>query len=110
MTESRKTIPDLSGLDFEISQTDCSTLGEDTSISVSVSKAGETKKTLLFKYGPAGLDPIPEIAVIDQQTIQISVQKISDLIFRRESWKGLSVEYNIGAIDYPVEQRTPKKD
>jgi hypothetical protein len=104
ITETHKKVSGLSGFDFEISETDCSTLGEDASISVFAVKSGETKKVLLFKYGPAGGDPMPVIIPVDQHTIQISVSRISDLIFRRDNWEGLSINYNIGIVDYPAKR------
>jgi|ERR1051326_303035 hypothetical protein len=103
LTETHEKISGLLGYDFEISETDCSTLGEDASISVFASKAGQTNKELLFKYGPAGVDPLPIITSVDQHTIQISVPRISDVIFRRDNWEGLSVIYSIGIIDYPTD-------
>src|SRR5260221_2920826 len=102
ITETYKKIPRLSGFDFEISETDCSTLGEDASISIFASKTGQTGKTLLFNYGPAGVDPMPVITALDQHTVQISVPRISDLIFRRDNWEGLTIHYSIGVIDYPT--------
>jgi len=101
ITETREKIRGIAGFDFEISETNCSTLGEDASISVFASKAGQPNGVLLFKYGPAGIAPMPVITAIDQQTVQIMVPRVSDLIFRRENWEGLSVNYNIGVIDYP---------
>jgi hypothetical protein len=71
ITETRKRLPNVSGFDFEISETDCSTLGEDASISVFASKSGQTGKTLLFKPGPAGIDPISVITSVDEHTVQI---------------------------------------
>ena len=105
ITETHKKISDLSGFDFEVSETDCSTLGEDASISVFASKPGQTKKMLLFKYGPASAEPMPVITSVGQHAVEISVSRISDLIFRRDDWEGLTVNYNIGIIDYPPRGR-----
>src|SRR5437870_5556751 len=60
MTEVLNRISDLGGLDFEISETDCDTFAKDASISVLVSQSGRTKKSLLFKYDPSGVAPLPE--------------------------------------------------
>jgi hypothetical protein len=92
----------LSDFNFEISETNCSTLGEDASISVFVSKSGRTEKVLLFKYGPAGVNPLPIITVAAEHTIKISIPRVSDIMFRRDSWDGVSVGYNIGVVDYPT--------
>jgi hypothetical protein len=108
VTENLETVHNVAGFDFEISETDCSTLGEDSSISVFAFKPGQTGKTLLFKYGPAGVNPMPVITSVDPHTVQISVPRISDLILRRDSWEGLSINYNIGIIDYP--SSSPQKN
>jgi hypothetical protein len=101
ITETRETVRNVSGFDFEISETDCSTLGEDASISVFASRSGQIRKTLMFKYGPAGVNPMPAITSIDPHTVQISVPRISDLIMQRSNLEGLSINYNIGIKDYP---------
>jgi hypothetical protein len=48
-TTVHQRIAGLSGFDFEISETDCDVLAKDATTSVFVSKAGQAKKTLLFK-------------------------------------------------------------
>jgi hypothetical protein len=101
ITEMHGKVSDVAGFDFEVSETDCDTLAKDASISVFASKAGQAHKTLLFKYGPAGGDPFPLITPIDQHSVQISVPWISDVIFRRDGLKDLSVVYKIGVIEYP---------
>jgi hypothetical protein len=101
ITETHEKISGISGFDFEISETNCSTLGEDASISVFAYKSEQTKGTLLLKYGPAGVDPLPHITSVDQHTVQISISRVSDLLFRRDSLNGLSVNYDIGVVDYP---------
>ena len=102
LTETRGKISGLLGYDFEISETDCSTLSKDASISVFASKAGRTNKVLLFKYDPAGVDELPMLASVDQRTIQISVPRISIVMFGRDNWEDVSVIYSIGVIDYPA--------
>jgi hypothetical protein len=100
LTMTHDKISGLLGYDFEIGETDCSTLGEDASISVLVSKAGQTKEALLFKYDPAGVT-LPIITPLNDHTIKISVPRISIVMFRRDSWENLSVVYSIGSIDHP---------
>lgn len=101
ITETRKQISGVSGFDFEISETNCDTLAKDASISVFASISGQTKRVLLFKYGPAYIDLMPVITPVDKHTVQISIPEISDLIFRRDKLKDLTIRYKIDIIDYP---------
>src|ERR1700694_2487599 len=68
LTETHEKISGLLGYDFEVSETDCSTLSKDASINVFASKTGQTDKVLLFKYDPAGVDPLPVITSVDRHT------------------------------------------
>jgi hypothetical protein len=104
ITEVHRKIVSPFGFEFEVSETDCDTLAKDTSISVYASRAGQTSKTLLFKYGPAGKDPDPQITAIDQSNVKISVARVSDIIFRKENWHGTTIKYDIGIIEYPTSE------
>ena len=101
-TETRQKISNLSGFDFEISETDCDLIAKDASITVSVSKAGEHRKMPLIKYFPAGWrDPLPSIAVSGPDQFLISIPGISSsLFFEHRKWEGISFDYGIGHIDY----------
>jgi len=103
-TEVHQKITGLSGLDFEVSEIDCATLGNNPSINVFVSKTGQLwltkEKTLLFQYGPVNEDRWPVIGPVDQHTIQISTPWISSVWRRRARWEGLSINYNIAGIEY----------
>jgi hypothetical protein len=101
ITEVRERVADVSGFDFEISETDCDTLAKDASISVFASRIGGVEKTLLLKYDPAGVNELPTITSIDQHSVSISIEKISDLIFHLDRLQELSVVYKIGLIEYP---------
>ena len=101
-TEVHQKIIGLSGFDFEISETDCDVLAKDAMTSVFVSKAGRTKKTLLFKYVPPGFDAIPTIASLDEHTVQISIRRVPTIFCRKEKWQTLTVKYDIGVVDYPA--------
>ena len=90
----------LSDLDFEISERGCDLLVKDTTTSVFISKAGGTKKTLLFKYFPPGFDATPTIALLDGHTVQISIWRVPIIFCRKDKWETLTVEYNIGVVDY----------
>jgi hypothetical protein len=101
LTEVRGRIPGLSGFDFEISETGCSTIAKDTAVSVLVSKTGERKKTFLFKYVPIYVGPYPTIIPIDEHTMQISLSNASSISCRRDKWGALTVKYDIGAVQHP---------
>jgi hypothetical protein len=102
ITDTIKKISNLSGYDFKIIETDCSTLGEDASVSIYASLVGQKRAALLFKYGPAGIDPYPSIAVTDQGNVSISVSVVSDVILQRFEWRSVSVDYHIGRVISPV--------
>lgn len=107
-TASKAQIRDSDGLDFEISETDCSTLAGGTTMSVLVAKHGEREQTLLFKFSPTDDVPLPDIAVDAQRsTILISVPEIEDIYSRRERWRDLAVKYEIGTVHYPSSDATP---
>ena len=99
-TTVHQSIAGLSGFDFEISETDCDVLAKDAATSVFISKAGQTKKTLLFKYVPPGFDAIPTITSVDEHTIQISIRRVPTIFCRRDKWETLTVKYDIGVVDY----------
>jgi hypothetical protein len=101
MTTVHQRIAGLSGFDFEISETDCDVLAKDAATSVFISRAGQTKKTLLFKYVPPGYDAIPSIAAVDEHTVQISIWRVPQILCRSEKWQTLTVKYDIGVVEYP---------
>jgi hypothetical protein len=100
-TETLSTVSDVSGFDFEITETACDVLAKDDAISVFATKRDEPGRTLLFKYDPAGRHPIASISSLNDGTIQISVDRISSIFFQRSSIDGLAVRYQIGHVDYP---------
>lgn len=104
ITEERGKTSGLSGFDFEISETSCF---HDLAVSIFVSKSGEKKKTLLFKYTPFYVGPYPTITSIGEHTVQISVSRVSSLFCRRDKWDDLTVKYDIGAVEYPSVQAQP---
>ena len=108
-TETRKKLPNLSGFDFEINETDCSGFGAANSISLFVSPAGGHEKSLLFKYDPGGDGPLPSIVVSDQGNISISIAEVSSIYSQIRRWKNSSVEYHIGYVIFPDPVDTEKK-
>jgi hypothetical protein len=101
VSEDRGRTTGLSGFDFDISETSCFF---DPAVSVFISKAGEQKKTLLFKYFPLYIGPYPTITSIGEHAVQISVSRVSSLFCRRDKWDDLTVKYDIGTVEYPSVQ------
>jgi hypothetical protein len=102
ITEVRQDGIVRASMQFRITETDCSTLGEDASISVYGLADSGSDRSLLFKYGPESYYlPLPTIEVPDQQTIVIAVPRVSDVVFQRNSWNNHSIRYDIGHIYYP---------
>jgi hypothetical protein len=103
LTQTLQKIPNLSGYDFEISETSCDLIAKDDAVSILVSKSGRKQQTLLFKYDPWGVatDFPPAITFVDPHTIKISIARVSSLFSRRDQWDGLNIVYDIGVIDYP---------
>jgi hypothetical protein len=91
------------GLEFQVTETYCSTLGEDAAISVfGVSRPGGAK-VLLLKYGPESDEvPLPRIEV-SNETITITVPVVSDISFQVDTWLGRRVAYEIKHVGYPSE-------
>ena len=104
ITEERARTSGLSGFDFEISETACF---HDLGVSVFASRAGERKKTLLFKYTPFYVGPYPTITPIGEHMVQISVSRVSSIFCRRDGWEGLTVKYDVGLVEYPGIEAPP---
>ncbi len=89
------------GLKFQVTETYCSTLGEDAAISVFGVSRSSANKVLLLKYGPESDEvSLPQIEVSDQ-TITITVPVVSDISFQIDTWLGRRVVYEIKLIRYP---------
>jgi hypothetical protein len=112
ITEEMRTIPNLSGMKFEVTYTNCDTIAKDEAVRVYVSRAavpGESllarwsnRKTLLFRYDPERYDsPLPSIVVPSNDRILISIPEVSSVSLKNRKWRNVSIDYNIGHIDYP---------
>jgi len=113
MTESKVRITNLSGGDFEITDTDCDFLAKEEFVSVYVSRARTNGgsllakwfrgKTLLFRYDPAMLDsPLPVIRASGSNRILISIPRVSSVMFQSKKWNNVSIDYEIEQVDFPV--------
>ncbi len=105
-------LTNISGHDFEITYTNCDGLAKEEFVSVYISSGKSSgkwwlpgwmsKKGLLFRYDPAMPNaPLPSIKASGQDKVVISIPRVSSIIFEIRKWKNLSVDYEIGRIDYP---------
>jgi len=112
ISAERATIPDISGMRFDITYTNCDVLAKQEAISVYVSAAKRAgsplldklfrARSLLFRYDPdKDNSPLPQIKVLSDNTIIISVPAVSSINYQSQSWRRVSVKYNIGHVDYP---------
>jgi hypothetical protein len=96
LTIVKKKIRDISGYDFEISRT----INCDVAINVLVSKVGQQKKILIFKFIPPDRETIPVITAIDHDTVRISMPRVPYVFCRKDKWDPLTIKYDIGIVDY----------
>lgn len=111
------TIENLSGVTFEVEYENCDTLAKEEFMNVYATKidpaAGvlqrwKNRRTreLIFSYDPSRYDdPAPSITRPSQSRIQISIPRISSIVYQKREWAGMSVSYDIRHIEYP---ETPK--
>lgn len=103
LTEVLANFPNVSGLDFEVSETDC---WHSPDITVFVSNAGQGKKAPLFTY-TGDAHPVPAITSIDEHTVQMSIRKVRVIHCRRNKWEDLTIKYDIRFIEYPDNRGPP---
>jgi hypothetical protein len=109
ITETRMEIANLSGAQFQVTDTDYDALAKEEWVSIYVAAAGDShfarlihRKTLLFQYDPWSYDAaMPTITSLGPHRIQISVPRVSSIRFKRADWKNLSIDYKIGFVEYP---------
>jgi hypothetical protein len=112
MSEDRMTISNLEGMEFKTIYTNCDTLAKDEEISVYVSKSATSReslftrwlnrKTLIFSYDPGRYDnPLPSIQATGNDRILITVLRVSSINLQNRKWRNVSINYDIGHIDYP---------
>jgi len=111
-SETKETLTSVLGGDFEIVYTNCDALAKEEFVSVYVSKARGNrnpllarlsgKKTLLFRYDPAiPNSPLPLVTASGPNRILISIPRVSSILFQGRNWEQVSVDYDIGHVDYP---------
>lgn len=115
-TEGKLKIEDPSGFIFEVEDTTCHAFASDESVSVYARKVTpkgawafrdwRNQRTLLFRYDPGRSDnPLPSITRPSQSTILISIPEVSSISQQNRRWENMSVNYEIGRVDYPGSSR-----
>lgn len=110
ISETKLELKNLSGADFEVIETDSDTLAKEQFVSVYVCDLASRsnwlsrlthRKELLFRYDPWNWDePMPMIEMTKFGRVQISIGRVSEIIYQRHEWKKLSLDYKIGFVQY----------
>jgi len=111
ISEGQETIPNLSGTKIEIVYVNCDTLAKDEAINIYFSPAntqtgswfakGQSRRALVFSYDPGRPDnSVPSITHPADSAILISIPEVSSVSRQDRSWRGMSIEYAIGKVDY----------
>jgi hypothetical protein len=96
---SEKTISDLSGLTFHMTDTDCDFIAKEETAKIYVSRKGQGGESLLFSYEPEiGVDP--SIKVLNGKTIEITIPHVSSILSQTSKWQGMDVRYQIARVEY----------
>jgi hypothetical protein len=112
ISETKAKLSNLSGADFEVTYTNSDRLAKEEYVSVYISRTAlnrtsafdrwRNKRTLLFRYDPGRWDaPLPSISNSGPNKILIAVPRVSSITRQSKSWENLSVDYEIGYVDYP---------
>ncbi len=101
VTIIEKKISDLSGFDFEIDTTVCFGIGSWVDSKIMAAKKGKKRRTLLVKYGPIAQVALPTISVPEKDRIVIAIPWVSSVHAKRNRWRGMRIDYEIGKITYP---------
>ncbi|MGO9095804.1 MAG: hypothetical protein ACLQGV_11320 [Bryobacteraceae bacterium] len=110
LVEELKQVPNLSGMRFEVVYENCDTLVKTEDVAVYVSRAsapGESlfakwsnRRALVFGYDPGYPADPPSISAPSKDRILISIPVVSSIRLRRQKWKNVSIEYEVGRVIY----------
>lgn len=108
-TETVMDIPDVDGAEIHVTDTLVDAIAHYEYVSIYISRPRESLftrlihgKTLLFRYDPGSYDaPLPTITSFGSTQVEIEIPHVSSIFFQRKGWRGLTVDYQIGQIDYP---------
>jgi hypothetical protein len=109
-TESRMTVTNVEGTDFEVTFTKLDAITNREYVSVFADKTGTGPKpagkrdedeALLFRYDPSEeTGALPLIKSAGPKKVLISIPRVSSILFQRRLWNGLSVDYDIGVVEH----------
>jgi hypothetical protein len=112
LTETKMKIANLSGMDVDVTYTNCDTIAKEEFVSVYASPAiGReeslfarllNRRTLVFRYDPGRPDDLlPLIKAVGDNRILISNPGVSEVFYQTLKWKSVSIDYDIGLIKQP---------
>jgi hypothetical protein len=113
LTETKMKIANLSGMELEVTYTNCDVIAKDEFVDVYASPAiGRgwesffarllNRKTLIFRCDPGKPDDVvPTIKAAGDNRILISNPGVSSIFYQSRKWKNVSMDYAIGRIYYP---------
>lgn len=120
ISKTELRISNLHGYDYEVIYTNVDSLAKWEYVSVYASRTRPAhgwpylrifeKRSLLFRYDPAMWNsPLPVIASSGRNSISISIPRVSQVFFERKKWGSLTINYDIGQVDYPDGVSTSEK-
>lgn len=98
--------------EFIVDDRDCDVIAKEEFVEIYVRKRAtgldsplsplRNRRVLLLRYDPWSWDsPLPSITASGTHEIAISVPRVSEVIAEQRNWRGLSIKYDIGHIEYP---------
>ena len=96
--------------DFEVIETNSDTIAKQLWVSVYAYDSGSQSnwfsrrihpKTLIFQYDPWNSDEeTPTIEAVKPGRVQISIGRVSHILYQRRDWNNLLIDYKIGFVEY----------
>lgn len=104
------SISNGNGMVISMHTTACTTLGTDVGTYVHIHREHEarSRKSLAFRFSP-NYPSVPKLEWINPTSVRISVDHVSQITKQSRYINGISVEYLIGAEDYPPELEAAKE-
>jgi hypothetical protein len=109
--EETLKVQELGSFRFEVTYLSCDTLAKDEAVRVygELNEKGnqifarwKLKRTLLLRYDPSGKESsLPSISQPSATTILIAVPKVSSIVYQRNNFANMKVEYRFEQMDSP---------
>ena len=109
ISETMLVANNVNGAAFEVIYTNSDTLAKQEWVNVYVFDSGSWSnwlsrlihpRKLLLSYDPGYPAEVPRIESAGPDKIRISISRISSVSYQSRRWKHLSVNYQIGRIDF----------